>query len=184
MRKSRIYLLGLATLAMGPAGWIVAGMPSLESFLQWNTFQFAWMIIGLEFGIVFGFFMLLITSSEKAQFKFSSQINLLKSLRLTFFDILFLSLCAGFGEELLFRVGLQTYVHPILASLIFVAIHGYLLPNDWDTTKYGLLIFLFIVVLSFAVSNEQGLWFCIAAHSAYDFVLFYHWSKQPSQGSM
>lgn len=177
MTKWRVYLMGFATLLMAPLGWVLCGMPPVLDFLQVDQIGSTWTAIGVEFGVFFAVLMLIFTNTETARKSFSVQHQLIKSLRLNVVDILFLSLCAGFGEEILFRVAVQQWLHPVLASLAFVAIHGYILPNDWDTTKYGILVWLFILVLSYAISGEQGLWFCIAAHASYDFVLFYFWGK-------
>lgn len=177
MSKWRIYLLGFATLLMAPLGWLLCGMPDISEFLQLDQITSIWTGIGIEYGIAFGILMLILTNTETARKSFSVQHQLIKSLRLNIVDILFLSLCAGFGEEILFRIAIQQWLHPILASLAFVAIHGYINPRDLDTTKYGLLVCLFILVLSYAISSEQGLWFCIAAHASYDFVLFYFWGR-------
>lgn len=178
MSKIRVYLMGIFTLLMAPAGWVLNGMKPLHVFLQLDKINWTWLFIGIEYGLLVGIFMLILTNTEEAKKAFSHQLRLIKSLNLNLIDILFLSLCAGFGEELLFRVGVQTYLHPILATLFFVAIHGYLLPNDWQVTKYGILVSLFILSLAYALNNEQGLWFGITAHAAYDFVLFYYWSDK------
>ena len=170
--------MGIVTLLMAPLGWLLNGMKPLSEFLQLSTTNWTWALIGVEYGLIVGILMLILTSGDEAQKAFSQQLRLIRSLRLNLFDIIFLSLCAGFGEELLFRVGVQTYIHPIPATLFFVAIHGYLLPNDWSVTKYGILISFFILSLAYALNNEQGLWFGISAHAAYDFVLFYHWSSK------
>lgn len=177
MSKWRIYLLGFATLLMAPLGWLLCGMPEISNFLQLDHIASVWTGIGVEYGIAFGILMLIFTNTETARKSFSVQHQLIKSLRLNLVDIIFLSLCAGFGEEILFRIAVQQWLHPILASIAFVAIHGYINPKDLDTTKYGLLVCLFILVLSYAISGEQGLWFCIAAHASYDFVLFYFWGR-------
>lgn len=177
MSKWRVYLMGFATLLMAPLGWLLCGMPPVWEFLQLDRIGHLWTAIGVEFGVFTGILMLIFTNTETARKSFSVQHQLIKALRLNFVDILFLSLCAGFGEEILFRIAVQQWLHPILASIAFVAIHGYILPRDWDTTKYGILVCLFILVLSYAISGEQGLWFCIAAHASYDFVLFYFWGR-------
>ncbi|MDR0802478.1 CPBP family intramembrane glutamic endopeptidase [Fluviicola sp.] len=177
MAKWRVYLMGFVTLLMAPLGWTLCGMPPVWEFLQLDRISNLWTAIGVEFGVFAGILMLVFTNTETARKSFSVQHQLIKALRLNFADILFLSLCAGFGEEILFRIAVQQWLHPILASIVFVAIHGYILPNDWNTTKYGILVCLFITVLSYAISGEQGLWFCIAAHASYDFVLFYFWGK-------
>lgn len=177
MSKWKVYLLGFATLLMAPLGWLLCGMPEISEFLQLDHLASTWTAIGIEYGVAFGILMLIFTNTETARKSFSVQHQLIRSLRLNIVDILFLSLCAGFGEEILFRIAVQQWLHPILASIAFVAIHGYINPRDLDTTKYGLLVCLFILVLSYAISGEQGLWFCIAAHASYDFVLFYFWGR-------
>lgn len=177
MSKWRIYGLGLITLCMAPLGWILAGFPRISEFLEWRTIDAGQIIGGLCYGILFGLFMILVTNSQAAEKSFRQQIQLVRSMRLNLVDILFLSLCAGFGEELLFRAGLQLWVHPILASIFFVAIHGYLNPKDWDTTKFGLLVLIFIIGVAYGF-EWFGLWFSMTAHASYDFVLFYYWSNQ------
>ena len=192
MSKWKIYLMGFATLLMAPLGWLLCGMPEISSFLQLDRVFSVWTGIGIEYGVVFGIFMLIVTNTETARRSFSVQHQLIRSMKLNIFDILFLSLCAGFGEEILFRVAVQQWSindvgetdgptkiggRPENFAIAFVAIHGYINPKDLDTTKYGMLVCLFILVLSFAISGEQGLWFCIAAHASYDFVLFYFWGR-------
>lgn len=182
MSKWKVYLLGFVTLLMAPLGWLLCGMPEISDFLQLEQLPGIWTGIGVEYGITFGIFMLILTNTETARKSFSVQHQLIRSMQLNIADILFLSLCAGFGEEILFRIAVQQWLHPVLASIAFVAIHGYINPKDWETTKYGLLVCLFILVLSYAISGEQGLWFCIATHASYDFVLFHFWGR--AQGSM
>lgn len=179
MSKIRIYLLGIATLLMAPLAWILQGLPDWQVFLKLNEIANSWSLLGIQFGFIAGFMMLVLTNNQEATDNFHQQIRLIKSLRLNLLDTLFLSFCAGFGEELLFRVALQEWLHPILASIVFVAIHGYISLKDWSTTKYGLLVLLFIVALSYAI-KVQGLWFCIFAHATYDFVIFYFWSRYKS----
>lgn len=171
--------MGVLTLLMVPLAWVLQGLPPLHDFFRFGELHSGWTLIGIEFGLLFGAIMLLATSAESAKVSFKHQIQLIRSFRLSIIDCLFLSLCAGLGEEFLFRIALQEWVHPLLAAVIFVAIHGYIDPRDWDVSKYGLLILCFIIALSYAVS-VQGIWFCIAAHASYDFVLFFHWSRQRS----
>lgn len=173
--------MGVLTLAMVAVSWAAdrffgAKLPP-EDFFRLDELFTAWTLIGIEFGALFGAIMLLATSTESAKESFRFQTQFIRSMRLSVFDCLLLSLCAGIGEEYLFRITLQEWLHPLIVAVIFVAVHGYLNPWDWETTQYGLLILAFIIALSFAV-DVQGLWFCIGAHAAYDFVLFYHWSRQ------
>lgn len=96
---------------------------------------------------------------------------MIKKLKLNFWDCLLISICAGVGEELLFRSGFQFYLGPIITTVLFVAIHGYLNPWNWRMSLYGLIVLPFIFIISYGY-YEFGLWFCIMAHTAYDFVLF------------
>lgn len=171
--------MGLLTLLMAPLGWLLSGLPPLFHFLQVEKLTSVWTLIGIEFGIVFGFLMIVLANISSKSTTISTQITLIKSLHLSVFELLFVSLCAGFGEEILFRLFLQAWVSPLLAAIFFVAIHGYIQPKDWTTTKYGLMVLLFIIVISYAL-QPLGIWFCIAAHVSYDFTLFYYWSKLSS----
>ncbi|MCO5260446.1 MAG: CPBP family intramembrane metalloprotease [Crocinitomicaceae bacterium] len=97
--------------------------------------------------------------------------ELVKSMNLTIFDSIFLSLCAGIGEELLFRVGFQHYLGVIITSILFVAIHGYLNPFNWKFSLYGLVVLPLSFLLGYGYT-WYGLWFVIALHTSYDLTLF------------
>lgn len=161
---------------MAPLGWVINGFPTIDHFLQFDTFYSLWTLIGIFFGYAFGVFMLAMNEVIETPQKFDRQLKVIQSMRLNFFDCLFLSFCAGFGEEFLFRVGIQHWLNPIITAVIFVAIHGYLNPKEKNMLLLGGLLLLFIIALSFAVS-VQGIWFCIAAHSSYDFILFRYLSR-------
>jgi membrane protease YdiL (CAAX protease family) len=171
-----MYGLGFITLFMAPFGWILCGFPPLESFLQLDKLVSLPSAYGLVYGTISGLMMIWFTSNQEATTSFQQQIRMVQSMRLTILDCIFLSICAGFGEEIVFRIALQQWLHPLLTAVIFVAVHGYLRPKNWNTTKYGLLVLLFSIGLGYAVDSE-GLWFCIIAHSAYDFVIFIFWSR-------
>ena len=106
--------------------------------------------------------------------------TIVKNMRLNFWDCLLISICAGVGEELLFRSGVQFYLGPIITSIIFVAIHGYLNPMNWRMSLYGLIVLPFIFIISYGF-YEFGLWFSIMAHITYDLVLFLSMSKKATE---
>lgn len=99
------------------------------------------------------------------------QEKLILSLNLNTFDKFFLSFCAGFGEEILFRCGIQHWLGIWITSILFIAIHGYFNPKKWRLSLYGLLILPFILSLGYWL-EPMGIWFCIAAHFGYDLMLF------------
>ncbi len=179
MRKSRLLLLGLITLLMAPIGWLTAGLPDVWRFLEWDKADTGFILIGLSLGGSFAFFVNLYSDIDENAPHIQDQHSLVKGLKLTFFDCIFLAFCAGFGEEMLFRQGIQPWLGPWITSVLFVAVHGYLHPKKWNVTKYGLMVLLFIVLLSLG-KTQFGIWFCIAGHFAYDFVLFYLWKSDAS----
>lgn len=97
--------------------------------------------------------------------------ELFKKMEFNWFDIVFASLCAGIGEELLFRGAIQYFLGVPLTAIIFVAIHGYLNPKKMRLTVYGLL--LVVITMGFGLlANRLGLLSAIMAHASYDIVMF------------
>ena len=134
---------------------------------------------GLEFGIIYAFFASLLLKSPVFNKLPINLENLISSMKITRTDALFISFCAGFGEEILFRTGMQHYLGILITSVVFVAIHGYLNPFNWRYSLYGLIVLPFILLLSWGF-EYFGLWFAIAAHFSYDVVLFWSYIKEPS----
>jgi len=179
--RFRMLLLGFVTLLVFPIptflyfGWI--GSSSLITLFQFENASILNIGLGLEFGFVYGFLALFLLKAPVFD-KLPTKIeDLVRSMNLNWGDALFLSFCAGFGEELLFRSGVQYLLGIPITSLVFVAIHGYLNPWNWRYSLYGLIVLPFIVLLSYGFVTF-GLWFAIAAHFAYDAVLFASMIKQ------
>jgi membrane protease YdiL (CAAX protease family) len=99
-------------------------------------------------------------------------IELASRLDLSGFNPLWMSLCAGVGEELLFRGAVQPLAGLWLTSVIFTALHygsgGFRTMNRWKAF-YALLIFL--ASLGFgAVCVQIGLIAAIVTHTVLDIV--------------
>lgn len=88
-----------------------------------------------------------------------------------FSDRLFLSVCAGVGEELFFRGALQHWLGVLMTGVLFVAIHGYLDPHDRRMMIYGLYMTAAMVVLGL-IADRYGLLAPMIAHTLIDIVLF------------
>ncbi len=86
-------------------------------------------------------------------------------------DRLFLSVCAGVGEELFFRGALQHWLGMFITAVFFVAIHGYLDPRDRRMMIYGLYMTASMVVLGW-LADQYGLLAPMLAHTLIDIVLF------------
>lgn len=102
--------------------------------------------------------------------------QIISRLRLNEWHIIFISLCAGFGEELLFRGALQPLMGIWITAIIFVAIHGYLDPRNWKMSIYGVYMTLAIAVLGYLTEYVGIIGACLA-HAAIDYVLFRHLIK-------
>jgi membrane protease YdiL (CAAX protease family) len=86
--------------------------------------------------------------------------------------ILFISVCAGVGEELFFRAGLQPLLGLWTTSLLFVLLHGYLNPFNWKISIYGLAMVGLIAFFGY-LFQETGIFTAMAAHAAFDAVLLF-----------
>ncbi|MCS6934030.1 MAG: CPBP family intramembrane metalloprotease [Chitinophagales bacterium] len=86
-------------------------------------------------------------------------------------EILIYSVCAGVGEEILFRAGIQPLIGVWPAALLFVLLHGYIHPYNFNLTLYG----FFLVVISGGFGylfKFFGLWSAVTAHIVYDVAMF------------
>ncbi|HLW29417.1 MAG TPA: CPBP family intramembrane glutamic endopeptidase [Brumimicrobium sp.] len=173
--KAQFHILSLVTLLIFPAIgllllWFFEDIELLSVFELDEVFT-PLTLLGLEFGFIYGFLVIAVSQFPIFEELSKSQTQILKNLNLNWADIIFMSLCAGFGEEILFRAGIQTWLGPWLTSFLFIAVHGYFSPISWRKNLLGILLFPFIILLSFAY-EAFGLWFCIAAHFSYDLLMF------------
>jgi len=179
--KTQFHILSLVTLLVFPAIgltllWFFEDIELLSVF-ELDRFFSSFTLLGLEFGFIYGFLVVGVSQFPIFEELSKSQSNMLRNLKLNWVDILFMSFCAGFGEEVLFRAGLQTWLGPWLTSFLFIAVYGYFNPTSWRKSAIGILVFPFIIILSYAF-EAFGLWFCIAAHFSYDLLMFMGVMKQ------
>lgn len=173
--KTQFHLLGWVTLILFPMPAFlvlhyIEGI-SLSEFFQKDSLSLSMVLMGINAGLFYAFIILILGQFPAFQEQSMRQVRMIKSLRLNWGDILFISICAGVGEELLFRAGMQFYLGPWITSFIFVAIHGYFSLTSWKKNLPGIAVLPFILLLAFGF-EAYGLWFAIAAHVTYDFVLF------------
>ncbi|MBU2019208.1 MAG: CPBP family intramembrane metalloprotease [Bacteroidetes bacterium] len=175
MSKSSIYFMGLITLLGFPLLGCIVNYFYLElnwlEFFGFQNYSTPLIILGACFGLFYA--MALLLSSELALIKdMPDRVEkMVASLNLNLMDGLFLSVCASVGEELFFRAAIQPIIGPWWGALFFVAVHGYIVPWDWNKSKYGLVVLPLSILLSLGF-DHFGLWFSIGVHFAYDFVLF------------
>ena len=176
--------LGVATLVVFPLiGFLLAqisGPISLTNFLALETISPIAIGYGIEFGIIYAFLGYLLMNARIFDSVSTRMDTLIASMHLKIWQGLFLSFCAGFGEELLFRAGIQPFLGVVITSVLFIALHGYLNPFNWRFSLYGIIALPFILILSYGYVYF-GLYFAIAAHFAYDAVLFTFIIRQNNQ---
>ncbi len=97
--------------------------------------------------------------------------ELLLPLHIQVRDIVFLSFCAGVGEEILFRGGVQPFLGIWLTAFVFILLHGYLNPKNWRLSVYGIVMILISGGLGY-LYEYVGLISSITAHFTIDVVLF------------
>lgn len=144
---------------------------SFIDILELENFKLLPVTLGIVLGMVYAFIALAFMQSSVFDELPNRVEQVVKNMRLNILDCIFLSICAGVGEEFLFRSGVQYYLGPWITSVFFVAIHGYLNPMNWRKSLYGLIVLPFILIISFSLEH-LGLWFCIGAHFSYDLILF------------
>jgi membrane protease YdiL (CAAX protease family) len=103
-------------------------------------------------------------------------IELVSRADMSGFKPLWFSLCAGLGEEMLFRAALQPLLGIVLTSVIFTALHaktgGFKTMNRMKAV-YALLVF-FISLLLGTVFIQIGLTAAITTHIVIDVIALTH----------
>ncbi|MDG2369544.1 MAG: CPBP family intramembrane metalloprotease [Flavobacteriales bacterium] len=176
MKKNSILPLALGTLL---------GFPTLAFIIHYFLFDTHFLllfvsksnlvlelIIGTISGVSFGYLAWLIISMPFMSSVFDKYKSLINTFELDLSLIFFVSFCAGFGEEILFRGVLQPHLGVWLTAIIFVAIHGYLNPKNWKISVYGIYLTVVIGVVGY-LSQYFGLITAIISHMIIDVVLFY-----------
>lgn len=182
--RTTILLLATFTLTIFPlVGWLIFKIISEEN---WTAvfFEGHSIILQICFGSVFGFLSALgawyLIRSPFLLPVIEKYGGLIKSLHLKPIDIIYISLCAGIGEELLFRASIQPFLGIWITSILFVALHGYLNPFDWRVSVYGIYMTAVIVIIAYELSY-LGIYASIASHVVIDMVLLFLLSKMNDQ---
>lgn len=178
--KNLILLLALFTLVGFPAiGYLI-----FHFFGNGNIQELILGEINIALQIIIGFpvgWTAALIAAKLIQADFMEPVrrkygNMISELNLNIWQIIFISICAGVGEEWLFRAFLQPLWGIWITSLVFVALHGYLNPFDWRMSVYGIYLTLVIIGLGFMFIH-WGIWASAAAHTAIDIVLLIFLTK-------
>ena len=174
MSRIWFFLLGLFTLIGFPAmAWPILELYLETSFLSIFSSRIPRgleIAFGLGYGLASG-----IAAWELVKMNFLTETRdffsgLIGGLRLGWAEIIFISLCAGIGEEVLFRGAVQPVLGIWITSVLFIAMHGYLNPKNWRISVYGLFMCPVIAGLGY-LREELGLVAAISAHFMIDVYL-------------
>ncbi len=128
--------------------------------------------LGLAYGAITGWLGWLLIKSKILTETRKFYAGVIAELDLNIHEIIFISFCAGVGEEILFRAAVQYYLGIWLTAILFVAVHGYLNPKNWRISIYGGFMTLVIAGVGF-LFDYLGLVSAISAHFAIDVVLLW-----------
>lgn len=182
-----MYQLSLVTLA----GFTLLGFLLIHFLLGLDISSvllkgesFGWQIlIGASFGLYAAIFMCTVITVTPLRKVGKVYNQLFEGLNLGLPDVAFYSLCAGIGEEILFRAAIQhgtesmlsAYYPPHLAiwliAIGFVALHMYFDFTDWKKMLNAILLVCVSAGLGY-LFHYYGLLSAIIAHFIFDLVIF------------
>ena len=170
----KVLVLGLGTVLI----FGLTGIFIVEKFQENSFFELlkkglsipVQLFIGLLYGSISALIALFIINKKFFKKEKQFYYEKISSLDLGTGGIIFISFCAGTGEEIFFRAAIQPYLGLWLTSIIFVAIHGYLNPFNWRISIYG--FFMTLIIAGFGYLMEySGLITVIIAHTIFDLIL-------------
>lgn len=189
MKKIRIrnsgirpsVLIGVLTLLTFGAGSYflieyAQGKSFSALFSEGRPFFFQF-VTGTAAGLLSAGLALIIITRKFFTHQKNFYFKMISQWKLSYGDMIFLSLCAGTAEELFFRAGLQPFLGIWWTALLFVFLHGYLNPKNWRISVYGIV--MTGVIAGFGYLYETaGIIAAMAAHTVFDLVLFLFIDRQ------
>lgn len=176
-KKYFIALAGLATLFLLGCAGVLLLLYVHELKFQEIFFQGAYPVLHQCIaGLVYGFFsslaLLFLLKRKYISPAKDFFVSLIYKFKVSLFDILFISFCAGVGEEIFFRGAIQPWLGIWPTAYIFILLHGYLNMKNKPLFIYGSA--LFIVSAGFGyLMVHAGLWAAATAHFLIDVLLLF-----------
>ncbi|MFN4885812.1 MAG: lysostaphin resistance A-like protein [Bacteroidota bacterium] len=175
LSKEMFMRMGIATLLIPLVITFILYQFNFTSFLVpvlVGKFNIAiQVLIGIAGGgcmILLAFFMSKWEYLNEVQSKFTIQLG---GYQLTLQEIVFLSFCAGFGEEILFRGMLQPWLGIFFTAFLFIALHGYISVKSSAHLIFGLALWSMGIGLGL-LGAYSGLISAAIAHMIYDIYAF------------
>lgn len=183
MRSQLTSMAAITLLGMPLLGWVIARfVDDINLMVRWTGTAPIWkqLLYGLPVGVVAALMARFIVGRKFMDGVRLRYERMFRNLRLNWSEIVFISLCAGVGEELLFRGVLQPLLGIVLTAVVFVAIHGYLNPRDWRISVYGVFMTGVICFLGW-MTEVYGIWSAVMAHFVIDVILLADLLEKPNE---
>jgi len=186
LKISRLSLFFLSLLTI--VGFSGLGLSILAIFTEHSPFRIFWLgkpiYQQVLFGGLFGGFavangVILVRSPWMHQTRdfFAKMIGQLDP---KIYHILFYSTCAAVGEEILFRGAIQPFIGIWWTSVLFIFLHGYFNPYNWQITLYGVFMVMISAGLGY-LYELLGIYAAMFAHFIYDLVMFLFLRREKAQ---
>ena len=164
----------LTLLGFGVVGFIlihfVQGRDWME--LLFRDYHLGYQLsLGIILGLLIAKILLLIVELPGFADMRHYFVELIGPIDLSLPLIVFISFCAGFGEELFFRGAIQHWLGLWITAVLFVLLHGYIQPKNWKLSVYGILLILASAAFGY-MTVHIGLVSAMVAHATYDVVMF------------
>lgn len=156
---------------------------TIEDFFRIDTKPISRQILdGAIFGVIASLNILWLLYSKLLEHPRTVFTSLIDRFNIGLVEMLFLSFCAGVGEEMLFRGGIQFWFGIWPTAIIFIAIHGYLDPRDWKISLYGLLMVIIVAGMGY-LYEQSGLIASMTTHTLIDIAIFTSLRYYPNMGN-
>lgn len=168
------YLSWLTLLGMSAIGILLIHylqQKGVRATLLGGKKYYLQLLVGLFFGSLASLLGVLLVNGKRFRNLRVFFEDMIGEINPSLFDILFYSFCASIGEEVLFRAGIQPLIGIWPAAVLFVLLHGYINPANFNLTIYG--IFLIAISAGFGyLFKFFGLFSAVIAHFVYDVSMF------------
>jgi len=186
MTKKTLFLLALGSLILFTLlGWAIMayfGPVSLRDFLQHGLSLPLQVVGGLILGCLLGWLAWGVINLAFLNETRDFFVQIIGPWRLNRMEIILVSVCAGVGEEILFRGAIQPHLGIIWTSILFVVLHGYINPFNSAMTAYGIFVVMAICLLGWT-AVQFGLVMAIVAHTVIDIILLHLLSRTYISGT-
>ncbi len=181
-----LFWLSMATL-FGMGGVSLAAIIYLEpeSWKELFLYTPVWqqMLWGTGYGLLIAFLGIALVRQPLFAETEDSFRKMILEINPSTLEIIWISLCAGIGEELLFRGLSQYYIGIWPTAFIFVSLHGYV--NPFDKSMLAFSIYLILAVAGFGyLTLGMGIISAMVAHFVYDLVMFLYLKRKPSSSTV